>query len=834
MLAVGSVPARVWRGKTLVVVADSHMEGQDKAGWLLANYTGCPVVTATRQVWARDRVLVAASAAIYRGGGRLVLAPAAPADGRMVRTVAGGGGRPPVRTELGSTLPAGSVAPVWPGVQQRVLPAVNRTTGPAGPDPDDLRPGVVLSAQARWVWENSQRTPSGYSFYGREWPAAERMLVLTARYAALGGALVLDLHAGVAGFEVAGRTVRPEVLAEVVAALRVWTGQQILLPVCNGFDNTSPDTVFHPVAQLFVRALQARSTGMQVRATVASAIVREDLDGRLYVVSELRDGGFHTFDADWWWELFADLPPVPLGPTHLSGGRSISTGPAGVPPVRVPGEPGPSESWPVRPDERVGWADGWAVELALPPGAYGRLLDQLRAAGVPEDQRRDWCLVALLAYNSDPDRYETQAAAGDRSARSILRAAAAGYTALRQPAGRWVTPGRSVTDQERAFGAAIGALPAPAAGDPGLIVVGMPGQPVPGFAFDHVPAMLDPNQPGARVLVVGRASSQRLHQLARQLGSRAQVFHLADQDRALADPAGALAATDQWTPVPGTTLLPAPGTGDRDAWSAPELLASLVGRRAGAGLVWAGVGVELADVAGVVLGPGEVAVFLVGGGQQGWPTAGGRVVLPQVLAEVLDGLWPGWQSVMLGFCDAERFARELRPLIGARAMRYSPTLLWHHPGSGRTFAARMVAGAGGRQQLGPAAALRLFAPSAESWVEDPATSPAPTAEWVAEHLDGLRHFAGRSSPHPAAPVSLEAYRVGLDSRLSALGLVRLEDIDRDGDCYYRSWRRAMVAFGGEDYLRETVYGGRDPSVDVPREDSPDELVWARADRGLFH
>ena len=140
----------------------------------------------------------------------------------------------------------------------------------------------------------------------------------------------------------------------------------------------------------------------------------------------------------------------------------------------------------------------------------------------------------------------------------------------------------------------------------------------------------------------------------------------------------------------------------------------------------------------------------------------------------------------------------------------------------------MVAGAGGRQQLGPAAALRLFAPSAESWVEDPATSPAPTAEWVAEHLDGLRHFAGRSSPHPAAPVSLEAYRVGLDSRLSALGLVRLEDIDRDGDCYYRSWRRAMVAFGGEDYLRETVYGGRDPSVDVPREDSPDELVWARA------
>ena len=62
-----SVQARGWRGKTLVLVADSHFEDLDKAGRLLANYTGCPVVTATRQVWARDRVLVAASAAIRRG-----------------------------------------------------------------------------------------------------------------------------------------------------------------------------------------------------------------------------------------------------------------------------------------------------------------------------------------------------------------------------------------------------------------------------------------------------------------------------------------------------------------------------------------------------------------------------------------------------------------------------------------------------------------------------------------------------------------------------------------------------------------------------------------------
>ena len=65
-------------------------------------------------------------------------------------------------------LPAGSLAPVWPGEQDRVLPAVNRTTGPAGPDPDDLRPGVVLSAQARWLLQNIERTPPGYSFFGRE------------------------------------------------------------------------------------------------------------------------------------------------------------------------------------------------------------------------------------------------------------------------------------------------------------------------------------------------------------------------------------------------------------------------------------------------------------------------------------------------------------------------------------------------------------------------------------------------------------------------------------------------------------------------------------------
>ena len=100
------------------------------------------------------------------------------------------------------------------------------------------------------------------------------------------------------------------------------------------------------------------------------------------------------------------------------------------------------------------------------------------------------------------------------------------------------------------------------------------------------------------------------------------------------------------------------------------------------------------------------------------------------------------------------------------------------------------------------------------------TGPQESSHYMALELRGQAPASG------AYRAAVPAGR--LDSRLSALGLVRLEDIDRDGDCYYRSWRRAMVAFGGEDYLRETVYGGRDPSVDVPREDSPDELVWAGA------
>ncbi len=70
--ALGSVSPEVWRGQTLVVVADSHFDGVERAGQLLANYTGSPVVAATRQVWARDGVLVSASAALYAGpdGGR--------------------------------------------------------------------------------------------------------------------------------------------------------------------------------------------------------------------------------------------------------------------------------------------------------------------------------------------------------------------------------------------------------------------------------------------------------------------------------------------------------------------------------------------------------------------------------------------------------------------------------------------------------------------------------------------------------------------------------------------------------------------------------------------
>jgi hypothetical protein len=66
------------------------------------------------------------------------------------------------------------------------------------------------------------------------------------------------------------------------------------------------------------------------------------------------------------------------------------------------------------------------VQLALPHGAYHRLLGELRAAGVPAGSLRDheaeW--VARRAYSADPAGYAAAAWAGDGDARWIVRAAA--------------------------------------------------------------------------------------------------------------------------------------------------------------------------------------------------------------------------------------------------------------------------------------------------------------------------------------------------------------------------------------------------------------------------
>jgi hypothetical protein len=195
----------------------------------------------------------------------------------------------------------------------------------------------------------------------------------------------------------------------------------------------------------------------------------------------------------------------------------------------------------------------------------------MRARGVPEDRLAavEEELVALAAYHSDPDRYDTRAAAGDADARAVVRGAAAAYQVTDIQAGRWIRPLARVTDAQRAFADAVAALPAPAAGEPETWVVEVPGQPVPGFAVDHVRGLLAGMPAGqaaeTRVVFAGGLSEELLHSAGRELtGFGVKVFHLADQDAALADPAAALAGADQWEPVPAAAD-PAPGSAGHQA-----------------------------------------------------------------------------------------------------------------------------------------------------------------------------------------------------------------------------------------------------------------------------
>ncbi len=298
--ALASLRRGVWQGRTLVLVADSHFDGVDRVGQLLANYTGSQVVAATRLVWATGGwVLVSASAALYAGpgGGGLNLAPAAPADGRFLLRAPRRPGHRPVTRVLGATVPPGSPPPVWLGEQVTVLPAVNRTT-PAE-HPTSGLPRVELSEDARLLWQDSQPTPYGRSFYGRpplrpvDRPAA---LAATRGPALPPNAYVLDIRAGVDGFWVGEQRMTPKELAGIVAADPQWTGQPIVLTAGNAFDNSRLDNagldssapdggVFLPLPQLLADALQALAPQWPVRVIGASGQVWTGTDGRRYPVS---------------------------------------------------------------------------------------------------------------------------------------------------------------------------------------------------------------------------------------------------------------------------------------------------------------------------------------------------------------------------------------------------------------------------------------------------------------------------------------------------------------------------------------------------------------------
>jgi hypothetical protein len=580
--ALASLPPEVWRGRTLVLVADSYFDGIDRAGQLLANYTGRPVVVSTRQVWARGRVLVTASAALFeRPGGRLYLAPAAAADGYFLRLEPRRGRLLPsptvlaptvlAPTVLGPTLPAGHPQPAWTGRQVTVLPAPNRTT-PAPHAAIDV-PRVRLSGAAARVWEDSAQTPHGRSFYGQRPRAADRGLVVYARDTVPpGNAYVVDVHGTVAGFRVADQDVSPEVLAEAVAADPRWSGQPILLNVCNEFDNSDPSAdVFLPLPQLFADALQAHAPQWNVAVIGASGTVLSAGDGRSYVASQYDftlPGGAVT----WWrasegdgWFLVAGrrrgerVPtPQPLGATYASGGREYPTRvPAGATPMLVRSTPGPDRRWPVVLGTPLGWADRLAVRMALSPDGYARRLDELRAQRVPADELRAGQeeLVALRAYEEDPDFYDSEADAGVRDARWLVRAASAAYTRrMELPSGRWwIRPRVLVSAAELAFETAVRSWPSGSTDDR---VVGVPGRPLPSFALSAVRQWIDGEPPrwrrSTRVLLAGRITPEQLAWAGPLVADYGVQVAYLDQEAALrdlGDPATAPSAIHRWIPV---------------------------------------------------------------------------------------------------------------------------------------------------------------------------------------------------------------------------------------------------------------------------------------------
>jgi len=368
-----------------------------------------------------------------------------------------------------------------------------------------------------------------------------------------------------------------EVVAEVVAADPRWTGQPILLAACNEFDNSDPTAgVFLPVLQLFADALQTRAPQWNVEAIGASGTVTAIGDGRLYPVSAFTVPGSEeirrqTTAADRWFRVVGRRPgervrpPQPLDATYASGGREFpSEVPAGVPGTRVPSHRGPDRSWPPALGSPLGWADRWAVRLALPQGVYDRLLGELRAEGVPADRpaTRPEELVALRAYQRDPDGYDAAGGAGGLEARSIVRAASAAYGVVALPsAGAWVRPRVLVGAAEQAFGAAVGGW-ARGLSTP-TVVVGVPGRPLPGFALPALQrqfaAMAAAGGAPARLLLAGWPTPGQRAWAERQVadfGVQVAYLDAAAQEAALADPAAVLSAAGRWTVVTSDAQAP--------------------------------------------------------------------------------------------------------------------------------------------------------------------------------------------------------------------------------------------------------------------------------------
>jgi hypothetical protein len=449
MLDTDSV-RQVWPGKEIIFITDSHFDGVDGVGQLMANYLVENVTVSTRAFMARDGAMVSSSVTIRRrADGRYYLAPADQPNGDLRRYAPRGPGRQPTAAQsLGPVLPRGRTVSAVPHELVSTLAPPNRTTPAIRPANDLPRPGTVFSASAQRLWNHSELVPNGRSFYGLLPHRQDRDLAYFARMITpLGGDYVIDLHGVAEGFGVAGEDFSVEVLAEVIAADPRWTGQPILLTACNVFDNRAGAAGFFPLAWRLADELQDRidrdparrwpqGRAPRVQVIGAGGLGLGLADGRVYAVSEYRyidrDGNpgmaIRVGPGDRFYRFYGRRrgetgrpAPQPLGSTYASRGRPfVPNIPAGAVPWPVAREPLPEDSpWPPRRGYRPTAADRHVVHLILPAGEYADHRTAL-AWAIAQDPAYEAEIVALRAYLSRPDAYETDASAGGAWSRSLI------------------------------------------------------------------------------------------------------------------------------------------------------------------------------------------------------------------------------------------------------------------------------------------------------------------------------------------------------------------------------------------------------------------------------